>query len=372
MFAKGIRGSIGKIVVEIVAQLVAFVRVVFVRKEFRGHGLGTILMQRAQSTLLANGFTTLQLDAEENINNHGRLIHMYENCGFVVTPGVRETFEYNDEECFRKVRMHCDLSLLTSLRPPQLPLEQQPVHKGFEFTQDMRREASELILRHPLSWTLVEALRQVEVGSPDAFRRALLSARLARQGGHADWMELAAGLRFLGRVQHLYSNWHTPYAVQVQLTSDERPGEDDGERLAEQQAVKMGPLPAWVCDDKSSTVVSPYRYPPGIGLDEVLLSWSDNEFSFLCLSRMGSAPHELAQLHRYCNYNEWLDSNVCVFQSPDEDHLLSLVLLYKQVLKRADNEVVDSFLNDSSIIHEEQCRRSFLIDKYFGQRFCVI
>ena len=354
IFSKGIRGSVGKIIVDLHGPLSAIVKVVFVRKEFRGFGLGTVLMQHAQQALLANGFERLELEAEEDVGNYGKLVGLYEHCGFFVTPGMKETYEYNGDQTFRKVHMTCNLH---ALRQPD-----ENAVLGFEFAHAMHVEAVELSRTHPLRLTFMEALRAVDTVSPGSLSQALRSARYVRERGHPDWMELAAGLRFLGQVQYLFNDWRAPYAVAVRATTPDVAGrDDDGERM--QGAPKSGPLPAWA-NPAVTSVVAPDRFPAGVGLDEVLVTWSEAELAYVLVNHAGSAPHEMAQLLRYHRMRDWIETGVCVFASDDEAHLLDLVRLFATALHAADVVGASDAINDDAQAEIE--RLGYLVDKYFG------
>jgi len=365
LFAKDVRGSVGKIVVDTrddgggAAKVVA----VFVRPEFRGRRLGELLVRRAERALYDNGFDAVELDAEEKVDHHGRLVGLYEECGFRVCDDWRVTYEYNDEEAYRKVHMRCDLRAMfeggVSASQPASGDEPRAapwsgLALSFEFVSRLRREAIELIVTAPLHLDVRAALARVERAHPAARDSALRAGVWIRRQGHPDWLELAGYLRHVGRAQELWTKWQTPFAVRVfadeaaarrsrhrmrrfrrrespaqgggdgddeEEEQDRRTGAgagagagsgdegDDGERPMDD--AKVGPLPDFCRDPAESRVVDVERYGLGAGLDEALLTWGPLEFAFLALSRSpaSSAPRELAQVLRYAALHDWLDDD---------------------------------------------------------------
>ena len=234
LFAKDVRGSVGKIIVDTRDGLGTAAKVVsvFVRPEFRGRKLGEMLVRRAQRALYENGFDALELDAEEKVELHGKLVGLYEKLGFAVCEEYRVTYEYNDDEAFRKVHMRCDLRELfegarrvaSSMSAPSSSASvapatsssssssakatnqstngtRSPLLDSYEFTSRMRREALELVAMMPLRLDVASALSKIEAVHPELRESSLRTGMWIRRGGHPDWLELAGYLRHLGRAQ---------------------------------------------------------------------------------------------------------------------------------------------------------------------------
>ena len=375
LFAKDVRGSVGKIVVDArdaEDRAAAKVVAVFVRAEYRGRGLGEALVRRAQAALFENGFETLALDAEENVELHGRLVALYERCGFVVDPARRVTYEYNGEhETYRKVPMVCDLRKLMGAPPALVTFSsaasvssassssssaaalgsssssssssssrhatdpvarararaRPPPLDSYDVASRLAREAHEVAVSKPLGWSVARAFAEVERAHPELCASSLATGSRLGALGHPDWLELAGYLRHLGRAQEAWTKWVAPFALRVVRVveassasasspardadpdSDADADGDDGERPEDD--AKSGPLPAWCLEQHPTRVVDVERYGLGTGLDETVVSWGPNEFAHVALARVAtsSAPREMALVLRFADMVEWVGSD---------------------------------------------------------------
>jgi len=422
IFSKGKRGPIAKIIVDTRPRKIqsddyeptAHIVNVHVRPEYRGKHLGEHLVRLAQVAMKTNGFIWMTLEAEENVEHHGKLVGLYKRCGFEVYPVIDHyPLEYNGDECFRKVPMRCHLTTICLEGPTTISPKQQPTTTSTAmstittttipspeptkevashlptaddifrsrfasalFVQEMKREAMTLLQTSPLNITVLMALDWIDqILAPGSMELAIRSGSLIRSRGHPDWMELAGYLRGVGRVQEKWTNWHAPFMVSVEemasrgglAAEPERQSDDedeDGPLISPaDRLVKSGPLPFELCDVSAMSVfIDPERYSQE-GVDEALMMWSPNEFAFIALT-MGdrcTAPKEMAQMIRYANCPAWLDTDAFAYlESFGDADVKQLALQYRDALK--DVQGLDVL--DATQIEEGRSRLFELVDKY--------
>lgn len=410
IFTKGKRGPIAKIIVDTRPRKVqsadyeptAHIVNVHVRPEYRGKQLGEHLVKLAQTTMRTNGFVWMTLEAEENVEFHGKLVRMYERCGFEVYPqSDHYPMEYNGDECFRKVPMRCKLADLafrnelmrdtsvpsviststtgtstttTSMPTPEITADVvQSRFASSLFVQEMRREARALVASASLNVSVPMAVdwidQHVEHGS---LILALRTGALIRSKGHPDWMELAGYLRFIGRVQEKWTSWHSPYMVEIQggshsMADAERQSDDEEDvppHLSPGDSmVKSGALPDELISFNAPVdFIDPDRYSQE-GVDEALMTWTSNEFAYLALTvgERSTAPKEMAQMLRYWQCSKWLDSDDFNYlESYGDADLKHLVKQYREALIEVSN--VEPL--DADQLEEAKARFVELVDKY--------
>lgn len=89
------------------------IKSLFVRKGYRGVGLGELLLKRCKAFMRREGYAFLCLDAEEDLSRFGRLVVFYKAHGFIAQPPPNDRgyrLLYNgDDQTFRVVPMICQL-----------------------------------------------------------------------------------------------------------------------------------------------------------------------------------------------------------------------------------------------------------------------
>ena len=415
IFTKGLRGPIAKIIVDtrqLTLQVennepIAHIVNVFVRPEFRGKKLGEHLVRLAQMAMRENGFVWLTLEAEENVENHGRLVALYERCGFHIYPVAdKYPMEYNGDECFRKVPMRCKLPDVSF--PFEQEQQQQQHYDAIEsppsmlttttttgtngssssssiapliskfasvqFVEEMKRESLQLLQACSLNVDVINALDYIDQHiAPGIMEQAFRTGLLVRSLGHPDWMELAGYLRHLGRIQEKWTNWHVPFMVQIVGGNEQRRvrgHDDDGasadeEETVDEPIVKSGPLPQELCEEgKPIRFIDPERYSQQ-GVDESVLTWSPCEYAFLSLTfgNRSSAPPEMAQVLRYCNCDSWLNTDEFTYlEAWGDPDLKQLTIRFKAAMTTADQ----SEMLTASQMDEARARYIELVDKYIS------
>lgn len=113
----------------------ARVQVLEVKDDYRGLDMGGLLFSSAMFALKqrylqedSNGLVSVrcELDAEEDIRRHNKLISFYERRGCVVKPGIRPQFiNNNDGETYRKVPMQIHLRRSPASRVAVIERKQQ-------------------------------------------------------------------------------------------------------------------------------------------------------------------------------------------------------------------------------------------------------
>jgi predicted GNAT family N-acyltransferase len=405
IFTKGMRGPIAKIIVDTrQTKLVldesaqnmnksAHIVNVFVRPEFRGKQLGEHLVRLAQVAMKDNGFHWLTLDAEENVEFHGTLVKLYERCGFEIHP-IQETYpmEYNDDECFRKVPMRCNLALMsfnattpevsattTTTTTTTTPISGPRVHnlsgdnryRTISFVEELKREALQILAQSAMNVDIPMALEWIDSHlSPGTMEHALRTGTHIRTLGHPDWMELAGYLIHLGKIQEKYTSWHAPFMVEIHpatpVTSANTDDEDEDEDsdYALPSSVKSGPLPVELCElNASQNFIDPERYTQQ-GVDETVLTWGPCEYAYTALEFAGksSAPHEMSQVLRYCQVDTWLKTeDFAYLESWGDADLKQLTLRFKESM---DGAVVPL---QNKQMDEAKARFLELVDKYVSE-----
>jgi GNAT superfamily N-acetyltransferase len=396
IFTKGVKGPIAKIIVDTKQTKIlanhepsAHIVNVFVRKEYRGRKLGEHLVYLAQQALRDNGFVWVTLEAEENVEHHGRLVSLYERCGFHIFP-VLPTFQliYNGDECFRKIPMRCNLtemhfdteneeapSTLTSSSSSSLATSTAPSlsetadrYGSLHFVEELKREALNILRSCPANLDIPTALSWIDDHIPGTMEHACRVASRVRMLGHPDWMELAGFLLHLGRIQEKWVAWHAPYMIRVAETHDVnqvdvRPGDgkenDDG---AFPDKPKCGPLPSDLKSPKSITFIDPERFSSQ-GVDESMLSWGPFEYAYLSINvdNRSTAPHEMAQVLRYSQCESWLTtSDYSYIESWEDSDVKQLTTSFVAAVREAN--LIPPL---SSVELEEARLRLFeLVDKY--------
>lgn len=101
------RGCIGKIIFVIHGERqIAFVKSIYIDKEWRGRGLARVLFLLCLMTICEEKMVKeLHLEAEEDELRFGKLVHLYECWGFGKANNAKVDYIYNDMECYRKVPM---------------------------------------------------------------------------------------------------------------------------------------------------------------------------------------------------------------------------------------------------------------------------
>ena len=374
IFTKGIRSSIAKIVVDpknkgknpMENQPTAHVVVVFVKPEFRGRGLGEKLLRIAQRSLKENGFIWLTLEAEEKVNLFGKLVGLYERCDFEIFPvNAKIALEYNDDECYRKVPMRCNLltarlsnenvppqcynappslSTSTTVSTSSLVPESYAYRDPF-FVEELKREALRLLGTCPLHLDIPSAISWIELNSfPGSLEHAFRTACLLRNKGHPDWMELAGFLRHLGKIQERWITWHAPFMIETRGRLQRvivTKVESDNSEMEEEPTTKTGPLPTELTSEyQEVTFIEPERYLRQ-GVDECVVNWTPNEYAYLCLTyaQRSSAPHEMAQLLRYWNCRPWLNTNeYSQLQTFGDQDVKELVTEFSSILTEVEQQ----------------------------------
>jgi len=398
IFTKGKRAPIAKIIVDTRPRKVqdatyeptAHIVNVHVRPEYRGKRLGEHLVRLAQSAMKANGFTWLTLEAEENVELHGKLVGLYERCGFEIHPPAEHfPLEYNGDECYRKVPMRCNLQAMildecfpaptsssapsaatttTTTAPIEIPSSR---FESALFVGEMKREALSLLQSTPLNLSISVAMDWIDQHlAPGAMEAAIRTGLLLRSRGHPDWMELAGYLRFVGRIQEKWTSWHSPFMIHVSGDSPaeaERQSDDEEEEpVVRNPMAKSGPLPGELCTSNiASRFIDPERYAQE-GVEEAMMTWTPNEFAYLALS-LGdrcSAPREMAQVLRYAYCDAWLSTDSFSYlESYGDSDLKKLAVEFRQALNDADGME----MLDLNTIEEGRARVSELVDKYASE-----
>ena len=406
IFTKGIRPPVAKIIVDtrqhkLVApgqdhEPTAHIVNVFVRPEHRGKKLGEHLVRLAQTAMRENGFVWMTLEAEEKVEHHGRLVALYERCGFSVhPPDIKIPLEYNGDECYRKVPMRCNLLRLRfddeenmSVQPQDGSSASSSSSSGSasvssalnrfassSFVEEMKREVLHLLQMGSLNVDILTAIEYVDQHiASGTMESAFRTGLHIRSLGHPDWMELAGYLRHVGRIQEKWTEWHSPYMVRIEgdrqpqqsrrsvTESDAEEGDEDGEG---EMPIKTGPLPRELCDDRQSRVfIDPERYTQE-GVDEAMLTWTPSEYAFLALTfgDRCSAPGEMAQVLRYAECPAWLETqDYAYLESYGDADLKRLVVQFKSCLDESDRRQGGEMSGNK--MEEARARLAELVDKY--------
>jgi hypothetical protein len=420
IFTKGLRAPIAKIIVDTHQKKVqddhepvAHIVNVFVRPEFRGKHLGEHLVRLAQIAMRENGFFWMTLEAEEKVEHYGRLVSLYDRCGFHIYP-VMDNYpmEYNGDECYRKVPMRCKLadlqldnepttpprqSAITHCSPPSSPRRDLPTttttttttcsppvrsyspfstrFTSVPFVEEMKRESIYILQACSFNVDVILALDWIDQHlCPGTMEHAFRTGMHIRALGHPDWMELAGYLRHVGRIQEKWTNWHAPFMVQIPNSSsrgrkvpleveEHATSSDDESDDHGNSQVKSGPLPHELCEEgKTRTFVDPEHYSQQ-GVDESVLTWGPNEYAYLSLTygNRTSSPHEMAQVLRYCDSVTWLNTeDFGYLESWGDADVKQLTLRFKSAMDEADQ----ASLLTAKQMEEARGRVLELVDKY--------
>ncbi|CAB9526378.1 Inositol oxygenase [Seminavis robusta] len=112
LFRSDLKGAIAKIIFSYNEfEAAAKIHVLDVKGSYRGFDLGGLLFSETVRTLQDRGKAVCcELDAEEDVRRHNKLVGFYSQLGCVVKPNTRPQFlNNNDGETYRKVPMQIDL-----------------------------------------------------------------------------------------------------------------------------------------------------------------------------------------------------------------------------------------------------------------------
>lgn len=99
------KGSVGKIIVKLEKNTGnIFLSSLSIDEKYRKMGNSENLINCVKEYAKNNGYYTITLIAEENMNNYGKLIKFYENNGFKVN-GKDINYIHHEDQIYRKVPM---------------------------------------------------------------------------------------------------------------------------------------------------------------------------------------------------------------------------------------------------------------------------